>query len=503
MTSSGDNGNNGRVKPPHLKLVTGETVPGETQGPPPESPQGPEGPSSGLNTSSFRTSMNSFVNIIRKFTREHIPSQIYDNLRQKLASSMEVLPDRSRDGSFKRENNIFRLYQQSPDSPIKLTVLKEIPLPPTEPSPETQKIIEMVYFPDGGLKSLFFAVPGKVSETKIHSSMKMKRREKSYHTQLLDILLKRERLLIESNATFENFESLLRKIRGKTDPNTQSVWYENFFVHEGKVYTLRYQDLGFEQLKKSSYQQHIDIYIEKPKGRERLFTFMGTGEVKYDSKRSAWDFSTDRGVRQLLDIEKKHFLQILTRNLEETLKDPKGYEENLSKELKGYEENLPKELKASADFRALKPPLVELKIENIPTMDLGRGPQGEPILHINDSLDLYRLVRWGDPGQSWINPNDPSEVRSLEIPKPLRIQMAWELARWTRSSAAWFFNKFFSIKTPEGSLRLHIYPKGGGQLEVYRNGSIHNIVRVTENGDVVNLDKLIRQEKKTGVPLPK
>jgi hypothetical protein len=120
-------------------------------------------------------------------------------------------------------------------------------------------------------------------------------------------------------------------------------------------------------------------------------------------------------------------------------------------------------------------------------------------LEIRSTWDLWRHFHpWAK--HRWQNPENSREVRQLSPPWRLSWHMSRELWRWMgEASAHASFGALDSPRLNPNLLHLHLFPEGGGQVTLHRDGNIHDILIAESSGPVWRASDEIERMKKKSV----
>ncbi|HKY62148.1 MAG TPA: hypothetical protein VJR29_01905, partial [bacterium] len=232
--------------------------------------------------------------------------------------------------------------------------------------------------------------------------------------------------------------------------------------------------LGMNGIQNPQHNQ-ISIFEETGSAQVRVATISANGEVEY---------AAGRGGREPPNVRLLELLNHLVPPLEDAKVDPAAYQTRLHQAL----ESMPQ-------FRGIQPTL--RRSVDIPRdFSLGSTPRG----HVQDFNHGWQLFRHLRSARQWRNPSNPAESAALRPPWRLSRAMSWEMLRWGSQTAGWFLMQSFSNPRPNTDhLRLHLFPEGGGQLSIYRNQELHNIVTAGPEGPAWYADQEIRQMGREGI----
>lgn len=399
------------------------------------------------------------------------------------------------DANFSRNGHHYRIKQISPGEPIDIYLLQETATGNSTESLQRPDYL-LRYFPDGRVgHSSSFDAQGQPQDLVIQEVDQMRRRSMSEHTMALDFIEDRLRHLNQSAGAYRRLEPLLQGLRGRADVGSRSVWFDNYVVLDGKTYTLRTQNLGFQDVSSFPSQQQVLVYEQDGANLREVLRLSLTGEINYDPHHTS---------RQLATPAQLTLLERLIDQVQEAQRDPPAYREKLDGQLAGFRENFPEHFRTpEIAVRPTPPPRTT-------TM----GPLGEPIHTITQSSDLLRMVRpWGWRAQAhrWQNPENALETNLLRPRGSIRRAMFREWFRWLGNSL-WHgaLDDHRNVKPDPGSLKLHLLPDGSADLEIFRNyerrlpdgrlvqeRGIYNIIRRTTDGTTIDLGQVIKQQSKT------
>ncbi|MFO1462455.1 MAG: hypothetical protein U1F66_01655 [bacterium] len=370
---------------------------------------------------------------------------------------------------FKNLNYFYNIVQENPGEAIRVTITEERPAR-SGSGIESREILQLHYLADGQISSSVHSTPHAEPE---------RGPEFSYHNILRTFLGERAQRLINGEDLFTRLDTSLRALRGRATPESQSVWYDNFVAHEGKVYSFRRLDLmGLSELIASPQLNQIAIFEETGGEKVRVATLSANGEV---------EFNPERATREPLTHDQLALLEGLEPLLDAARSDPAAYQRRLRASLA----KLP-------NFKNITP-TIEPSLAVSRTLTMGSGSHG----YLAEYRNGWDLLSNLFTSQRWQNPQDPNQVRNLRAPWRLRRTMTWELLRWAGSTARYVLSE--NIRNPRvatDSLRLMLHPEGGGQLTIYRGGALHDILIAGGNGSLWRADQEIRQMQREGMSFP-
>ncbi len=464
MSSSGDNGD----KPPvggrsHLTLVT---PPGDTSAPRDQPVEAipTEAPPSALDRITppprvaDKTSLQTLI-------EGRSSSSLHVNMLDALRELANPRPDGSYDITFRSQRNgDFRLIQEKPEAPIRFSVTQTR-------EGKAVELIQMSYLPDGTVQS------NTPKNAEAHPAPQGP--EKLQHHLLRGMIAESAQRIILGQDLYVRLRASLEALKGRYTPDTQSAWYEHFVAHQGKAYTFRIRNLlALSGVSVIPQLQQISVYQETGSERIKILTLSATGEKNYDPQ---------QGAREPLNHQQLDLLKRLVEPLESARVNPDAYQRRLQAAL----QRIP-------DFQGIKPPEITRSVDISPSLGSGLGPRGEPILEFRSGKDLFRNFT-PFSGHRWQNPENTADVRRLAPSWRLSGRMFLELMRWVgRTTRYGTFGRLRSPKPAPDLLRLHLFPEGGGQVTLFREGNIHDIIISEPNRPLWRAAREIRLMAKQG-----
>jgi len=408
----------------------------------------------------------------------HLSQTPYDHILHALSAVSNPSELSGYDVTFEFRNTRYRIYQEKIGHSVELTVSQTRDGVPRE-------LGRITYLPDGQVMSSKTTTP-HASPTGFEAT----------HTQVLkNILAERAQRIVYGQDLYVRLRTSLEALRGRFTPETHSAWYDNFVVHRGKVYTFRIRNL-FDGLDPASPHrlspgspgapnpqlQQISIYEESGGDRTKILTLSASGEI---------NFEPNRPGRDPLAAPQIEFLKQIIQPLESARVNPGAYQKRLEATLGRLEGG-----------REWKAPVIAHSIEIPGQLGSGQGVRGEPILQIRRGLDLlFNFHPWAS--HRWQNPENPSDVRNLSPRGRMSFVLGRELLRWIGGTSKYF--AFGDLRSPQPTgdwLRLHLFPEGGGQITLYRDGDIHDIILGEAHGPLWKASEEIHRISKTGVSFP-
>jgi len=427
----------------------------------------------------------------------------HSSLLDKLTTLANPLPNGGFNATFIRQGTHFHLLQKQPGSPIQLTISKEVSSDKSSPPKLKQQM--KVEFP-AGLERSKMSAP-QTTAIRYVENMLTKRVERIQHHR---------------NA-FERFMVPLKYLKGRIEVGNQSVWYHNYVILDGKVYTIRRQNLALEGIQRAlpqdlshqgQFRAHLDyerglslnqitVFEQSGGKRSEILSFSASGEVQYEP---------NRGARRLPNNEQNKLLEKLIAEVYSAKQNFDAYQEKLHKAIVPLNEGRPEPIQI---------PTVEPSLWTEAPPKATQGTLGEPILHAQRGWDLWKWSRpWWlrAPSHTWQNPDNPSEVRKLRPKGAIRRAMFRELGRWVLG-ALWYggTDSIRNLRLKGDKVKLHLFPEGGGELTVYRSdreaihkahalglspddaklaeyseGNLYNIIKMQPGKPKVNLAKTIK-----------
>jgi len=463
-------GNGGR-RAPHLQLVPNGGSPTPDADAPPTSilPTSSSNPPAGSDRSSLLPARTDTTQFRALLAGEVSSLNHFQHLTNFLSELANPTASGGFDVQFRILKNTFRLTQGNPGDPIRVSVGEETPASAGRPAAFEERYW-IQYGADGEITSKMHSTAHGTPE---------RGPEYTFHGQLTTFLQERAERLMVGEDLFTRIDTALRGLRGRSVTQSQSVWYDNFVVHGGKVYSFRRLDLmGLNEIIASPQHNQIAVFEEADGNQVKIATLSENGEV---------EFAAGRSSRDPLSHDQIQLLGKLGTQLDEAHSDPAGYQ----RRLRGALSKLP-------NFQSLNP-TIEAALPLSRTITMGSGHHGY-LAEYRSGWDLLgNLFR----SQRWQNPQDPTQVRTLRAPWRLQRAMGFEMLRWAGNSVS--YTLFENIKSPRNAtdrLRLLLHPEGGGQLTVYRNNSLYDIMIAGRNGTVWRADQVIRQLQRDGATFP-
>lgn len=366
--------------------------------------------------------------------------------------------------SFSFRNTVYQILQETSGAPIGVNVTQER-------GGNTVELLRMVYHPDGLVSSHLNPEP-HASPTGVEST----------HHRILQrsILTERAQRVLFGQDLYVRLRTALEALRGRYTPETQSVWYDSFVVNKNHVYTFRIRNLlGLPGVMPNPQSSQISIYEEGGANRLKILTLSATGENNWEPSRPD---------REPLSPQLLESLKRLVEPLERARVNPEAYERELHTALTRW-----------GGSAVTKLPQITRSVDVQQAFAHGRGPRGEPILEIRRGWDLFRNFHpWAT--HRWENPENPQDVRHLSPRWRLSLRMGRELMRWVGRTAN--YGTFGNLKSPRpvpDLLRLQLFPEGGGQITLFREGNIHDILIAGARGPVWRASREIARMNRKGV----
>ncbi len=403
--------------------------------------------------------------------------------------------NQSFDVNFSRDGNHYRILQEAPGKEISILMAQDIAATATEAASQ-RPVYLLRYFPDGQVGyTASFDEAGKPQNLVTQPVAQLRRRAMTEHVLTLDFIENRLRHLNQTAGAFRRLEPLLQGLRGRSDVSSRSVWFDNYAVLDGKVYTIRTQNLGFPGFNNFPSQNQIMVFEQEGASLKEILRLSLTGEINYDPKLS---------VRQLATPSQLTLLERIIDQVQEAQQNPEAYQEKINSQLEPLRQSFPEHF---------QPPRIAIRPAP-PPRTATVGTLGEPIHTITQGRDLLRMIRpWALRAHShrWENPERPTEVRSLRPQGQIRMAMFKEFLRWT-GNTLWHgaVDDHRNVKPDPGSLKLHLLPDGSADLEIFRNyerrmpdgrliqeSGIYNIIRRTSDKTTIDLSRVIKQMSKT------
>lgn len=399
------------------------------------------------------------------------------------------------DATFSREGLHYRISQNASNEPIDIYLFQEST---TSGSGDTSRrpTYLLRYFSDGRVgHTATFNNQGQPENLTIQEVERLRRRSMTEHTLALDFIENRLRHLNQSAGAYRRLEPVLQGLRGRTDVGSRSVWFDNYVVLDGKTYTLRTQNLGFQEVSGFPSQQQVLVYEQDGANLREVLRLSLTGEINYDPHSTS---------RQLATPTQLNLLERIIDQVQEAQRDPAAYRQKLNGQLESFRESFPEHFRTPEV--AVRP--------NSPPRTTTMGPMGEPIHTITQGSDLLRMIRpwaWRAQAHRWQNPENALETNLLRPRGSIRRAMFNEWFRWLGNSL-WHgaLDDHRNVKPDPGSLKLHLLPDGSADLEIFRNyerrlpdgrliqeRGIYNIIRRTADGTTIDLGRVIKQQSKT------
>jgi hypothetical protein len=370
----------------------------------------------------------------------------YQNLLKDLVNLARWIPEKGYSYKFSAGKIVYEISQQDPEGPIEISAFQSPKMPPESPSKIT-KIIKMSFLPDGMILNDSDPTP--------HSSLSSV--ENSHFSVANTFLNHRLQGLKKGIELHALLKTSLKALKGRPAPESQSVWYDNFVVREGKIYSFQIQNVSeFLDFKQEPEVDQISIYEETitKSGAQRtlLATLSATGEIGYQSQQNQ---------REPLNEALRRQLEGLVPHLQQATEVPATYQSKLEKALG----------KISISHQ-VQTPKIQLSTDISTALESETGRYGEPIFQIDSGWKLLsKFHPWAT--HQWKNPDKPGEVRRLSPRLRMSYHMGRELSLWIGKSLRHFFFRFLKDPKPrEDFLRLRLFPNGGGEIAIYRKGEI-------------------------------
>lgn len=367
------------------------------------------------------------------------------------------------------EPNQYQIRQAGEGEAIEVTVTQRTRAATSTQANQAQAVIQMTYMPDGTFRS---------SQSQTPHNAPRRGAESFFHQALNHRLAEHASRMFQGGQLFTRIENSLQALEGRFAPENQAIWHDHLVTHNGRVYSFRRMSfMGMEALDNPQHNQ-IAIFEETGTQQVRVATVSANGEV---------DYAPGRGGRDPANVQLLDLLNQVAPRLEEAKTDPIAYQARLRQTLG-----------AMPAFQRIQP-TVRYSIDIPRDLSLGNTPRG----HVQDFRRGWELFRSLRSSRSWSNPMNPAESGTLRPPWRLSRAMTGEMLSWAKNTAGWFLLESFRNPRPAGdSLRLQLFPEGGGQLSIYRNQALHNIVTAGPEGPAWYADQEIRQMQRDGLTFP-
>jgi len=461
-------GNGKKITGPHLALVptppesAPESVPLRTEPPAPSVPP----PSEGLELPTRFWDPSGLKVVV-----EGLPKlNPYEFFQFALPQLTNRKPNGALDFELRSGHLRYRLTQISPESAFTLQVSQEV-------GGVVQPKLSLTYLPDGQVQS------DKLEAT--HRDLRGA--ERSHHQIFRNLLLERGQRILVGNDCFLRMRTALEGLQGQYRPESQSVYYENFAFSKGSLYSFElHNPMAPKEVLGDPRLSQIRIYAESMTAtgsqRSLVASVSSNGEINYSASAS---------VREPPSPELISQLKGLTTVLERAHSAPETYQAEMGRAMG----RIP-------SLASVKVPTFRPSISLPSTSEVEHGQLGEPVLRISSGFDLFRNFHpWAY--HRWENPQDKTEVRNLSPSWRLSRTMGVELMRWSLGTL-WHrtFGGLFDPKPNTDYLRLHLFPQGGGELNIYRNNGLYDIIFGGADGQIWRARNEIRALEKAGAVFP-
>jgi len=323
--------------------------------------------------------------------------------------------------------------------------------------PGFSEALRMTYLPDGRLSSSLHPEP--------HADW-LRGLEKSHHSAFTRLLSASSENLIFGAAWQRRMRAVLGNLEGRYEPESRSTWYEHFIADKGTIYSFALQnapDIGEAMPERFPLLRvFADTVTASGAERRHILDLAPNGETSFDPNRTLRSAPTAVELAMVKQFE---------TTLTEAVENPQAYQIALSRAMA----RIP-------GGETIHVPTIAPATRALANAGSSFGSMGEPILEIHRISDLIRNFH-PLAGHRWQNPKDASEVRNLRPSYRLSRIMGGELLRWIFSGPYhYLFNALNEPRKVGNYLRLQLYPNGGGELSIYRDGAIHDIISQTGDG---------------------
>ncbi len=285
---------------------------------------------------------------------------------------------------------------------------------------------------------------------------------------------------------YARMRTALEGLQGRYRPDERAVWYDNFAADRQNIFSFVLQSpVGPGELRPNPQLEQIRVFAETLSAtgsqQTKVLSLSANGEVNY---------SPEATLREVLSPEHLQLMTRLTGSMESAQKNPQAYQIALGRALS----------QISGHQRIQTPQIQPTQIQS--NIGAAIGPSGEPILEFREGWDLFRNFHVF-AGHRWQNPQNPVEVRNLKPTWRLSRVMGGELARWIgQSSFHSIFRNPFEPRLKGDYLRLHLYPQGGGEVTIYRDNQLHDVVTHQAEGGFWRAGDEIRRMETKGNTYP-
>jgi hypothetical protein len=373
----------------------------------------------------------------------------YENLLQQLKGIADPLPSGGYDFQLENRNRRYRVFQEKDGNPIEVTVTQER-IEKGGKTPLPVQLIQLTYLPDGKMQSSVVSTPHNLAQSGP---------ELTHHKTLNVFLDERAARIKQGEALYFRLRTALEALNGRPALEAQSVWYDNFAVYGNSAYTFRkgLEDFPNPQLNQISI--YADSVNETGAQRNHLANLSANGEI---------NFQAQQKMKEPLSHAQINILNNIVSQLEEARAHPAAHEKELHLDL--------------AKVMGKPGPRPKItKSVNIPRSSRTiQSPQGEIILELRSGGDLFKRslpqipLRWA----KFLNLKNTTELRPRGR---LKFWMNWEALRW---ASKWLgYRTFGNLSIPIRNaaergdwVRVHLFPEGGGRLDIFREGHRHDVI---------------------------
>ena len=419
----------------------------------------------------------------------------------RISSQLSVLTNPNSSGgvdaSFAREGHHYQILQNAPGEKISIRYSKEF-TPKGQSETQRKPIFELIYYPDGRVGHISsFDGEGKPGLEKDYAPGKLVRDGKNSHTQTLNFFEKRVRYLGESHGAYTRLSAPLQQLRSSEwDISRRAAWYKNYVVLDGKIISIRTQNLGLHSFETSLSQRQITLHMLQGEEFVEVLRISENGEINHNR---------EVGARQIPTVGELDLLNKVIGQVEAAHESPKKYKKSLEKSIARVKKEISADKLGKEVPTEIKVPVIAHSSVQLRKPTSGKGVLGEPI-RIDNGVELFKHIRPFFPhAERWVNPTDAKDVRYLRPKGSIRWAMTKEFFRWFGSSL-WQMtvNDVRRIKPPAGELRLHLLPDGTAELQIDRNHQrmlstgeivtergLYNVLRRSPNRKTLNLGQIV------------